>query len=316
MGKDNKWLDFDLIGHTLWIRKELADSPIELDDPRAKPNKLVLEDIEIKGYKFKWLDMRAAVFYGVRFINCEFSDCVLNSSEFAFSTFDNCKFKKCEIKTPYLENAEFINCEFKYVDFNSSSLRGTGFTKCKLEYCDFNGAFMDYGKLVDCKFKQCQFYDAGLYSTDFNGSYFRECDLTNSAMDGSRIENARIDSPTPIISQGNSFMAYVPCYTSKHPETSIARVKVKAGTERTTMSDGRLKVAAASVIDIRTLSSCEYRNKGKLICSNVELEAGKETKGDIKNLKKWWDEGSDDLVVYLSEELAIGSLNLYKPLFN
>ena len=131
-----------------------------------------LGDIRFAGFlkcKFVSCDLSGALFNTTHFTNCsfpgsklsniDFSDVNIENCNFSGSVMENCIFKKKKkfnLKSNFFEDTNlqrsvFVFCDLTKMKFSGSDLTGTVFERCDLTETNFTGAKLNGTNFEDCK---------------------------------------------------------------------------------------------------------------------------------------------------------------------
>lgn len=213
--------------------EELSESEASENKPITDINKILSTVISFKrkmcNFSLDYGDsLRNYIFFGIDFINCDFTGIVIDGSVFNNCSFTNCMFDNSFISSSKLIECQFTKCDLDRIKLNKCGLFGLNLIDCSLEEgmfidcvshsvsyfnCEMDSMSLISGSMHGCSIHNSSFKNSVMNvlvcsCLDIGNSNFKRSQLVNCRFVGSSFDSIHIDGAVQF---GNAYMG---CYVS------------------------------------------------------------------------------------------------------
>ncbi len=152
-----------------------------------------LDRIELRGSRWRDVDVVSSTLIGASFKSCIFESVELRKTDLEKAKFESCIFKGCVFNDVSAAHAEFISCEFERCtvessDFDSSRFSGTVFRSMKARQVEWR-----YAHLRGIVFHQSEFREVAFSDGEIRGARFDDCLMWRTGFSSGSLEECVFD---------------------------------------------------------------------------------------------------------------------------
>jgi len=145
----------------------------------------IIEDQIFEKENYTQKPLLQAEYENCRFVDCDFSNAVLNGIRFLECTFTGCN----------LSSASIVNTAFIDVSFTGSKMLGLHFETCNQFglALAFNSSVLNHSSFYQTKlkktvFKDCKLVEVEFTEADLSSAVFSDCDLSGAGFENTNLE--------------------------------------------------------------------------------------------------------------------------------
>jgi uncharacterized protein YjbI with pentapeptide repeats len=135
----------------------------------------------LRNVNFSQANLYFANFQHCHFIDCIFTDAILEGAELIFSCFEKCHFNRANLSFCNLSNSTFTHCSLENTNLTCSIisstlfLKQTNLTQSNFSSCVITGKTMfEHCNLTLVNFQNCQFSHTVVFQDNMNITYFED----------------------------------------------------------------------------------------------------------------------------------------------